>query len=64
MSVAYCASLGAAEWTEVTHFIDAVRVPSVHGVVNEAEIAAFDDGREYSAGMYKLSSRDTIRPTN
>ena len=54
MSVAYCAHLDASAWQDVTQFAEVIRVPLVHDDVNVAEIVAFDEGREYSGGVYPL----------
>jgi 2'-5' RNA ligase len=55
MSVAYCSSLDASEWTKVMSFAETVKVPAAHCTVSEVEIAAFDEGREYSGGVIELS---------
>ena len=57
MSVAYCASLDAASWAEVSRFAETVSVPQAQGTIREVEIAAFDHGREYSGGTFELSAR-------
>lgn len=56
MSVAYCSSLSAAAWNEVTSFVAALDVQAGQCVVDEVEVVAFDDGREYSGGVYVLSA--------
>ncbi len=55
MSVAYCSALSAADWAAVTSFSESLTVPSVDCVVREAEVVAFDEGREYSGGVFPLS---------
>jgi hypothetical protein len=54
MSVAYCASLSASVWAEHSQFFEALTVPKAHCVVNEVEIVAFDEGREYQADVFEL----------
>lgn len=55
MSVAYCSSLSAASWGEVTPWLDGLVAPLAQCVVSEAEIVAFDDGREWGAGVVALN---------
>jgi 2'-5' RNA ligase len=54
MSVAYCGGLSASAWHELTPFVDALPVLEAHCVVSEAEVVAFDNGREYSGGVFSL----------
>jgi len=56
MSVGYCASLDSADWDAVTRSAATMAVPSAHCTVGEAEVAAFDDGREFSGGVYRLGA--------
>ena len=56
MSVAYCPSLNALEWADVADFVDTVEVPAAECVVSEVEVAAFDNGLEYSGGTFGLSA--------
>jgi hypothetical protein len=56
MSAAYCSGLSAPAWHEVTRLLETVRVPSATCVVGEAEVVAFDDGREYSGGVFSLDA--------
>lgn len=55
MSVAYCSTLSAADWTTMTSFSEKLTAPSVSCLVQEAEVVAFDEGREYSGGVFPLS---------
>ena len=57
MSVAYCVSLDAVSWAEVSRFAETVDVPRAGCTVREVEIAAFDQGREYSGGTFEFSAR-------
>jgi 2'-5' RNA ligase len=61
MSLAYCSSLSSAEWAAVTHVVDGLSVQAAQCVVSEAEIVAFDDGQEYSGGVFALSA-STVAP--
>jgi hypothetical protein len=54
MSVAYCASLSASAWAEASQVFDALRVPKAECVVDEVEIVAFDERREYQGGVFEL----------
>lgn len=55
MSLAYCSKLSAAQWGELTQFLETVHVPSASCVQETVEIVAFDDGREYSGGIHSLA---------
>lgn len=55
MSVAYCSTLSVADWATMTSFSESLTVPSVSCVAHEAELVAFDEGREYSGGIFPLS---------
>jgi hypothetical protein len=57
LSVAYCSMLSAADWSAVASFTESLTVPSVECLVHEAEVAAFDEGREYSGGTYPLGHK-------
>jgi hypothetical protein len=35
----------------------------MHCIVDEAELVAFDDGREHSGGVYALGAGGMIQPT-
>jgi 2'-5' RNA ligase len=59
MSVAYCSGLGEAAWHEVVELAGTVGVPAVHDDVGVVEVVAFDDGREYSGGVYALGASAT-----
>lgn len=52
MSVAYCSELSAEDWVEIRSFAESIEVPSARCVVPQVEVAAFDEGREYSGGAY------------
>lgn len=54
MSVAYCASLSASAWAEVTRFFETQIVPTAHCILNQVEIVAFDGHQEYSGGVVEL----------
>jgi 2'-5' RNA ligase len=56
MSVAYCTKLSAPAWHEVTALVEELAVSPSLCVVNDVEIAAFDDDREYSGGVYALGA--------
>jgi 2'-5' RNA ligase len=61
MSVAYCSGVSAATWSELTQFLESVRVSSTQSVVGDAEVVAFDDGREYSGGAFSLDVAQATR---
>ena len=54
MSLAYGSRLTAAEWKDLTRLVDEMRVPNASCVQETVEIAAFDDGGEYSGGIHTL----------
>jgi hypothetical protein len=54
MSVAYCSTLSAADWSAVASFSESLTIPAAECPVYEVEIAAFDEGQEYSGGIYPL----------
>jgi 2'-5' RNA ligase len=54
MSVAYCSSLNASAWAETAQFFDALNVPKAECVVDEVELVAFDERREYQGGVFEL----------
>jgi 2'-5' RNA ligase len=54
ISVAYCSRLSGQAWSDLTQFCQGLEVPSPYCVVNEVEVVAFDEGREYSGGVYSL----------
>ena len=53
VSVAYCSRLSGPAWNELVTF-EQTEAPSAFCTVNEVEVVAFDDGREYSGGVYAL----------
>jgi hypothetical protein len=55
MSLAYCSSLSATEWSDVARFIEMLQVPSASCVQETVEVVAFDGAREYSGGLHALS---------
>jgi 2'-5' RNA ligase len=60
MSVAYCSKLDEGAWREVGEFAGSVQVPTAKGSVSTAEVVAFDDGREYSGGLFALEGAPTL----
>ena len=56
MSVAYCSSLSSPAWAAVTQFVDGLSVQAARCDVGEVEIVAFDNGQEYSGGIFELSA--------
>ena len=54
MSLAYCPKLDATEWLSA-RLIDAQPTLKPSCLQETVEIAAFDDGKEYSGGIYPLS---------
>jgi 2'-5' RNA ligase len=62
ISVAYCSQLEATAWQEITQLAEMFQVPAVHDDVSVAEVVAFDEGREYSGGMYALGTNTTAPP--
>ena len=57
MSVAYCSKLNDREWNQLEQFVPELEVVLPSCVVNEAELVAFDEGREYSGGVYSLRAQ-------
>ncbi len=58
MSIAYCSQLGENDWTSLLSSLD-MHVTPIEWVANEAEIAAFDSGREHSGGIFTFASRSS-----
>jgi hypothetical protein len=58
MSVAYGETLDATDWVSVASFVETLRPVAAACTVGEAEIVAFDRGREYSGGLVTLASKD------
>jgi 2'-5' RNA ligase len=58
MSVAYCSALSVPIWNELTELIQGVEVASTSCVVAAAEVVAFDEGQEYSGGVYPLQGTE------
>ena len=54
MSVAYCSKISPSAWSEVTKLVEELALPPACCVVNDVEVVAFDDQREYSGGVYGL----------
>jgi len=63
MSVAYCSELSTPDWHELTSSLETLRVLPVHCTVEEAEVVAFDEGREYSGGTYSFPAQQAFRMT-
>ena len=62
VSLAYCPGLGAQAWEQVARFVETLPAPDATAVVREAEVVAFDNGREHSGGVFSLigsNSSDT-----
>jgi len=62
MSLAYFAGLSVPVWNELTEFIQDLELPLTHCMVTEAEVVAFDEGRECSGGVYPLQTETTAGP--
>jgi len=54
MSLAYCSELDAARWKEVERFIETLQAHPASCVQDTVELVAFDDGIEYSGGVFSL----------
>ena len=52
MSVAYCSTLSATDWSAVASFSESLPLPAAECPIHEVEIAAFDAGQEYSGSIY------------
>lgn len=61
LSLAYCANLSAQAWEQVTRVVCALPAADARGLVHEAEVVAFDDGREHSGGVFPLSAAASLR---
>ncbi len=57
MSLAYCAELPAAEWSEARRFAEATPIDPKTCLVPEVEVVSFDDGRDLSGGAYAFAVR-------
>lgn len=55
LSLTYCSKLSATAWAEVEQWIETVPVQPARSVVSEAEVVAFDTGRESSGGVFTLA---------
>ena len=55
MSLAYCPKLDATEWDSSARLVEAQPTLNPSCLQETVEIAAFDDGKEYSGGVYPLS---------
>jgi len=53
-SLAYCSSLSAVSWTDVSHSVDNLIAPEAQTVLSEVEIVAFDNQQESSGGVIAL----------
>ena len=58
LTVAYCETLEVTAWANVASFVETLRPSPAKSTVGEAEVVAFDDGREYSGGVVTLASKD------
>jgi len=58
MSLAYCSKLAATEWDSAARFGETEPVVNASCIQDTVEIAAFDDGKEYSGGTYPLSVQE------
>jgi hypothetical protein len=54
MSLAYCSRLTATQWDSIARFSETQHLVTASCMQETVEIAAFDDGREHSAGTYAL----------
>jgi 2'-5' RNA ligase len=54
LSVAYCRRLGPDDWRATVEFFEELAVPEAEAVGSSLELVAFDDGREYSGGIYPV----------
>ena len=57
MSVAYCSELSLSDWHELASAVETLHVPPMQCTVEATEVVAFDDGREYSGGTYRLGAQ-------
>jgi len=57
MSVAYCSELSLSDWHELASAVETLHVPPMQCTVESTEVVAFDDGREYSGGTYRLGAQ-------
>jgi 2'-5' RNA ligase len=55
MSVAYCADLSGPAWNDVMKLSKELEIPPASCNVNEIEVVAFDNLREYSGGVYAFA---------
>ena len=55
ISLAYCGDLASSVWSDLQATIPSLKLPRVSCIVAQAELVAFDDGREVSGGSYALS---------
>lgn len=55
MSVAYCSDLSDSAWNNVMKLSTELEIPPGSCYVNDIEIVAFDNLREYSGGVYALA---------
>ena len=58
MSVAYCEKLSGPSWNDLMRFAEELKVPHASCLVDDVEVVAFDDDREYSGGVYRLRSAE------
>jgi 2'-5' RNA ligase len=58
MTVAYCSGLSAPVWQELARLVETFQAAPERCVMSEAEVVAFDDGREYSGGVFSLDATE------
>jgi 2'-5' RNA ligase len=54
LTLAYGSRIPAERWSGVAAWVETLDAPAAQTVVDEAEIASFDDGRESSGGIVRL----------
>jgi hypothetical protein len=57
MSVAYCSSLTASDWGEVSNLVENTKIGAAQCLVEDVEIVAVDEGHEYAPGSVRLAAR-------
>jgi hypothetical protein len=60
LSISYCHALSQGEWEKVTDFLGTLSTSQAECTVEEAEVVAFDDGREYSGGVYSFTPAPAV----
>jgi 2'-5' RNA ligase len=54
MSVAYCEQLPLASWQRVERLLASIPAPTGRALAEAVEIVAFDNGREYLGGQFRI----------